>query len=107
MILHTTRHFGLYILLLITLTIGDGLITNAIVAAGYGTEANSVLSPMIGLAMIAVKALGAAIVAGYLMRFVLERLRIAGLLLTVGLIIYGTLFLWNAGIYYLSESGLL
>lgn len=104
MIVHITRHFPYYLLLFLTLILADGAFTNMIVQNGYGTEASPVLSPLVGTGLLAVKCLGVAIIAAYLSQWYYSKIRVACLVLGAGLTIYGLLFIWNAGIFYLFEA---
>lgn len=104
MVNHITRYFPYYLLMLVALVVGDGLITNVVIDSGYGFEASSTMAPLVGPAMIAVKGLAIALVAGYLCEWYETRRRIAGFVLNIGLIIYGLLFVWNTGIFYLGEA---
>ncbi len=95
----------LKILALVALIMADGLITEAIIAAGYGVEANQYLAPLINAGlMLAFKAAGAAIAAGLIALWYQSKPSIAAFALNTGLILYGALFTWNTAIYYLGEA---
>jgi len=104
MINHIVRCFPYYLILLVVLIVGDGLITNAVVSSGYGIEGSVLLSPLVGTALLATKCAGATIVAVMLSQWYYSKTRIAGFVLNTGLILYGLLFIWNAGIFYIEES---
>jgi len=103
MINHIVRYFHYYLILLVVLIVGDGLITNVVVSSGYGIEGSALLSLLVGTALLATKCVGATIVATLLSQWYYSKVQPAGFVLNTGLILYGLLFIWNAGIFYIAE----
>ena len=97
--------FPYLLLALFTLIMADGLLTEVIVAGGYGVEANVFLAPMLqktGI-LLAAKATGASFIVAYLVKLYGEKQKLAKFVLTTGLVLYGILFLWNFGIFVIAE----
>lgn len=92
------------LLILATLIIADGWITEAIIGKGYGIEASQTCNILLSAdALTIAKYAGAGIVVYFLYRWHKTKPKVSKWVTNIGLVLYGGLFIWNVSIYYLGE----
>lgn len=87
--------------LLASLMIGEGIITEAIIARGYGSELNAVADFLITYSLLLpAKIAGAGIIIYFIQRWMKSKPKVARFVLIATVLLYAAIFAWNATIFY-------